>query len=97
MFRAWRRELIQFFRYDITQAGFEPELCIQCARHKKKVADIPGDEPRRIDGKTTRINKYKAARAILSLIFKEFFAPGKVVQNLSPIELNVKIKSRIAG
>ncbi len=96
MFRAWRKELIQLFRHDVRGAGFEPELCIQCARHKKRVAEIPGDEPKRIIGEG-KISKLKGALAIAFLILKEFLIPGKELKNLARIELNVKAKSKISA
>ena len=84
MFRAWDRKLLRLFRHDVTGAGFEPELCIQCARHKKKVADIPGDEPKRIAGKT-KVSKLKSGFIILSLLFREFFISKGDIEKF-PIE-----------
>ena len=93
--RAWRRELIGLFCHDVAGAGFEPELCIQCARHKKKVAEIPGDEPKRIIG-GGKVNKLKGGIAIFSLILKEFFLRGEAAGNPSRLALEVKVKSRIS-
>lgn len=72
MFRAWRRELLTLVRNDVSQAGFEPAFCILCGKHRLRVAEIPGEEPRRIGG-SSKVNKLSSAWAILILILKEFF------------------------
>ena len=96
MFRAWRIDLVKLFRHDVQGAGFEPELCIQCARHKKRVAEIPGDEPKRFVGEA-KINKIKGAIAIFSLILKEFFIPPREIEKLPHLGLQAKAKSQISG
>ena len=78
MFRAWKREIVETFKIDPSMAGFEPQLSIECAKQKLKVTEIPGDEPRRIGGKTKR-RIIAAGLAILVLIAKEFFIPTLVV------------------
>lgn len=72
MFRAWRKDLVREFLVDPTIAGFEPQLCIECAKRKRRIAEIPGDEPPRIGG-ATKARRLKAAWAILRLIGQEFF------------------------
>ena len=74
MFRAWKRELTKGFVLDPTLAGFEPQLSIECAKRKLKVAEIAGDEPARIGG-ITKKRTIVAGWAILTLIFKEIFVP----------------------
>ena len=81
MFRAWKRELVKGFVMEPTIAGFEPQLAIECAKRKMKVAEIPGDEPIRIGGRTKK-QTLVAGWAILTLIFKELFAPA--IQSSKP-------------
>lgn len=75
MFRAWKREIVETFQIELTIAGFEPQLSIECAKRKLKVAEIPGDEPKRIGGQTKK-RTFAAGWAILVLILKEFFTPS---------------------
>lgn len=77
MFRAWKKELVKTFDVNPSLAGFEPQLAIECAKRKLKVAEIAGDEPRRIWGETKR-NNIAHGFAILVLIVKEFFTPSRV-------------------
>jgi len=74
MFRAWKREIVEAFEIDPSIAGFEPQLSIECAKKKLRVAEIPGDEPRRIGGKTKK-RTLAAGWAILKLIIREFVTP----------------------
>jgi len=73
MFRAWRREIVESLR-DTPVGGFETRLSIECAKRKLKVAEIPGDEPKRIGGRTKR-SILICGLVILRVILKEFFIP----------------------
>lgn len=73
-FRAWKRELVKSYRIDPAAAGLEPEMAIECAKRRLKVAEIPGDEPRRIGG-IRKMSPLRNGWAILILIFKEIFLP----------------------
>ena len=77
MFRAWKREIVEAFAVDPTIGGFEPLLSIECAKKKLKVAEIPGDEPKRVGGKTKK-RTLAAGWAILVLIAKELFTPVQI-------------------
>lgn len=79
MFRAWKREIVEAFQFKPSLAGFEPQLSIECAKKKLRVAEIPGDEPKRIGGKTKK-RTFAAGWAILNLIVKELLAPAAVLQ-----------------
>jgi len=79
MFRAWKRELVENFAIEPTIAGFEPQLAIECAKRKLKVAEIPGDEPKRIGGQTKK-RTLRAGWAILSLIAQELFQPVRTAR-----------------
>lgn len=74
MFRAWKRDIVEAFEIDPSIAGFEPQLSIECVKKKLKVAEIPGDEPKRIGGKTKK-RTLAAGWAILLLIVQELFKP----------------------
>lgn len=73
IFRGWKKELIRGALPDVPRAGFEPLLSIRCAKERKKVAEIPGDEPRRLGGKR-KMNPLKNGIDILRLIFAEKFS-----------------------
>ncbi len=73
MFRGWRKEIVQSFKINPGRASIEPQLSIECAKRKLKVAEIPGDEPKRIGG-DRKMSPLKNGWAILILIVKELFA-----------------------
>jgi len=75
MFRAWTRKLYMLERINDTVGGPEPHLCIVAARHRLKVADIPGDEPKRI-GDVRKMRPFANGSAIVWLIVKEFLFGG---------------------
>jgi glycosyltransferase involved in cell wall biosynthesis len=77
MFRAWKRELLDQFgmradSWDVLWGGIEPELAIQCAKRKLKVAEIAGDEPERI-GTGRKVNLWRGGLGILILVIKGLF------------------------
>lgn len=80
MFRAWKKEIYKNLERPPTIGGLEPHLAIECVKKKLKVAEIPGDEPRRIYGKR-KTNPFPAAWAILILILQEFLTKRKGIDN----------------
>lgn len=52
-YRAYRVDLLKELNLDI-KLSIDTQLNIRCAKRKKKVAEIPGDEPPRIGGKSSR-------------------------------------------
>ncbi len=50
MFRAFKTSVVKSFPTNVPRAGLEPMLSIRCAKHKLKVSEIPGKEPKRIGG-----------------------------------------------
>jgi len=74
MFRAWRKDIVQAFSRHSIVAGIEPQISIEAAKAKLKVAEIPADEPPRIGGKRKLVPWFHGS-AILMLIFKELFTP----------------------
>jgi len=92
LFRAYRREIprklglteVRSARYERWIGRFiswEPQLSIRSAQRKLKVAEIPGDEPRRVEDETkaasflptSRIFHFKSGFACLYTIFEEFW------------------------
>lgn len=74
MFRAWRRKVIEACKIDAKRGGPDPHFSIICAKRKMKVADIPGDEPKRIGG-VRKMSILKNGWGLVVLILKEFFTP----------------------
>jgi glycosyltransferase involved in cell wall biosynthesis len=73
MYRAFRKDLIQRLELDVKKhPTLEVQLCIRCATHKLKVADIPGDEPKRIGGVRKMRPLYNGSMLLLQII-KELF------------------------
>jgi len=52
-YRAYRKDLLKELDLEI-KLSIDTQLNIRCAKRKKKVAEIPGDEPPRIGGKSSR-------------------------------------------
>jgi len=83
MFRAWKKQLAYDFQLNTSVAGFEPQLAIQCAKRKRKVTEIPGDEPDRIHGER-KTDPIAGGFSIVLLILKEIFTPVPVETVLLP-------------
>ena len=73
IFRAWRKEIFSLCTVDAKAAGMDVQMTIVAAKYKLRVADIPGDEPKRIGG-VRKMDPLKNGFGILVLIVKEFFA-----------------------
>ena len=75
IFRAWRKDLLEKLGLNsgIPQTGFEPTMSIRCLKNRLKIAEIPGDEPDRIDN-LGKVNHFYAGLAIFSCIGREFFS-----------------------
>ena len=85
IFRAYKKELIYTLELDQdylytfperilrTTISWEPLLSVLCAKRKLKVAEIPGDEPRRIGGER-KLRPFKWGAAYLWQILREFFS-----------------------
>lgn len=71
-YRAYRKDLISRLGIDI-KLSIDTQLCIGCAKQKLKVADIPGDEPKRVAGGSYRSiirNGFIELFTILGEVFK---------------------------
>ncbi len=78
MLRAFRKDLFERVGMDAseTRPVLEPLLCMRCARLKKKVSEIPADEPPRIGGERKMRVLYNGW-CILSVMIRDFLLrPG---------------------
>ncbi|MDI6717462.1 MAG: glycosyltransferase family 2 protein [Patescibacteria group bacterium] len=79
MYRAFRKELITSLKLDNDKNEiFEVLLSIRAAKQRLKIAEIPGDEPPRVDKEDSRAHpgiwgKFKGGLKMISIIIKEFF------------------------
>ncbi len=74
IFRAWRKTLLPMLKKNLSRAGLETQLSILCAKRKLKVAEIPGDEPKRIGG-IRKMSPILNGSAVLVMIIQELFSP----------------------
>lgn len=73
MFRGFRKSLVQELELDERVLPvFEMQLTIRCAKAKKIVVDIPGDEPKRY-GSVRKMSPLYNGSSVLYLIIKELF------------------------
>ncbi|KPK42866.1 MAG: hypothetical protein AMJ78_00960 [Omnitrophica WOR_2 bacterium SM23_29] len=91
IYRGYRKEIVEklgilkprsnFYEKHIGRyVSWEPQLSIRCAKNRLKIAEIPGDEPRRVCDDinkgmlpSSRIRHFRAGFACLCLIFDELF------------------------
>ncbi|HBE87795.1 MAG TPA: hypothetical protein DDW67_01445 [Elusimicrobia bacterium] len=91
MFRAYRREVPEKLKLNVRRSAFyekyfgrhvswEPLMSIRAAKAGLRIAEIPSDEPKRIEEKkgrillpSSRINHYKAGMACGLQLLEEFF------------------------
>jgi glycosyltransferase involved in cell wall biosynthesis len=72
IFRAFRKDILKTIKIDLDE-DIDLQLCIQCGKKKLKVAEIPGDEPKRVGG----VRKMKIMRngwELVRTIYKESFS-----------------------
>ncbi len=84
IYRAYKKELIYTLDLDKeasytfeeklfkTNISWEPLLSIRCAKKKLKVADIPGDEPKR-EGGERKLQVLRWGAAYMFQVFREIF------------------------
>lgn len=80
MLRAYRKALIEALSMDTRAPVFEQQLAIRCAVHKRRVAEIPASEPKRIGG----VRKMKIlinGWATVDLIVREWFRMRSLKQS----------------
>lgn len=73
MYRAFRKELVTTLALTRTdEPYFEQELVIRCLKHGLKIAEIPGDEPKRVGG-VRKMRVWHNGSMVLYGILKELF------------------------
>ena len=72
MFRAYRRSLITELGMDTRAPAFEPQLAIRCAAYRRRVLDIPVEEPKRIGG-VRKMRVLYNGWAIVDLIARDWW------------------------
>lgn len=79
MFRAFRKDVVKRLDMDEKRRPvFEMQLCIRCAKHRLKVAEIPGDEPKRIGGVRKMRPLYNGSTLLWQITKEMFIKRGKV-------------------
>lgn len=92
IYRGYRREVVErlgildprsewYEKYVGRYVSWEPQLSVRCAKNRLKIAEIPGDEPKRVgdDGvkkgllPPSRISHFRAGFACLYLVLDEIF------------------------
>jgi glycosyltransferase involved in cell wall biosynthesis len=76
MYRAFRKDLITQLDLERRETGEFPvlqqQLMIRAVKHRLKIAEIPGDEPKRIGG-VRKVRIFYHGWAVLYVIIKELF------------------------
>ncbi len=92
MFRAYKREVPEklgimkrrsalYERFVGRYISWEPQISVRCAKRRLKIAEIPGDEPLRVEDQGTRGNRllppsriyhFRSGFACLYMFFEEF-------------------------
>lgn len=70
--RAWKKDLFKLTKGDTRLESFEPFSAIMCAKLKLRVAEIPGDEPKRIGG-IRKMRPFINGLQVLRIILKQVF------------------------
>ena len=73
-FRAYRREAYDQLKMNADGLNWSIQMPIQFAKHKCRLADIPGDEPERIGGER-KMRVFQTGMAILAVLTHELFKP----------------------
>lgn len=71
-FRAWKKDLFKLAKGNTKLESFEPYSAIICAKLKLRVAEIPGDEPKRIGG-IRKMRPFINGLQVLRIILKQVF------------------------
>lgn len=80
-YRAYKKDVFGRLGIEIKRRPVETRVCIRLAKRGFKVAEISGDEPKRISGKSYR-SIMKNGFNELSIIIEEFFnIPSKIVDS----------------
>ena len=72
IFRAFKKDILKKIRINMN-GDIDLQLSIKCAKKRLKVAEIPGDEPKRIGGER-KISVVKTGFGLLTALIKEIFS-----------------------
>lgn len=75
-YRAFRADLFEQLGIDEIKLSVDTQLCIRCAQQHRRVCEIPGDEPKRIGGASSR-SIIRNGLIELGTILEEFFRPTR--------------------
>lgn len=64
IFRAYKRSILDRLNIDAVHMTYEAQISMRAAKAKLKIADIGGDEPKRIGGER-KMNPFKVGSAII--------------------------------
>ncbi|OSM01941.1 putative histidinol-phosphate phosphatase family protein [Magnetofaba australis IT-1] len=71
IYRAFRRDLVQELGVDHTAISWTTQMMCKAAKQRKRIGEIPGDEPPRIGG-VRKMNPLRNGWAELSMLLREF-------------------------
>jgi glycosyltransferase involved in cell wall biosynthesis len=74
IFRAYRRDLVDRLAIDAAHMTYEAQISIRAAKYGLKVAEIAGDEPRRIGGER-KMHPFRTGWTILCEMGRELLRP----------------------
>jgi len=74
IFRAYRREIIRRLDIDAPHMTYEAQISIRAAKYGLRIAEIAGDEPRRIGGER-KMHPFRTGWTILKEMRRELFRP----------------------
>lgn len=75
MYRAFKRNMVKELKINTKTVSWGTQFLIRAIREKKKIGEIPGDEPARIGG-VRKMHPLKNGITELTRIIKEFFTWG---------------------
>ena len=76
IFRAYRRDLIRRLAIDAEHMTYEAQISIRAAKYGLKVAEISGDEPRRIGGER-KMHPFRTGWTIVKEMGRELLRPRR--------------------
>lgn len=73
IFRAYKRDILERLRIDAPHLTYEAQLSIRAAKQRLNVAEIPGDEPKRVGGRR-KMNPFATGLHILREVGRNLYA-----------------------
>ena len=75
MYRAFKKKMVKELKIETKTVSWGTQILVRAIRKKKKIAEIPADEPARIGG-VRKMHPLKNGITELTRIIKEFFTWG---------------------